>query len=164
MNGKKIILLSLALLLPVGIFLFLKFFGRNQFDVPPLHQDSILTAGNPCNLKYQSPYVLPDSIMEVIGNHNIATLYILNYSTDKSVLQRVSEEFDVKEVGIIAAADTSTVGLNNKFVKDCVLLLEHPFDIVLIDNEKRVRGYYKGNDREEIDRLLVELSIILKKY
>lgn len=162
MNGKKIVLLSLALLLPVGIFLFLKFFGKNQFDVPPLYQDTV-TVSNQCNFKYEAPYLLPDSIVKSVKGNSNAILTIVNFSADKSVLQRISDEFEENNVHIVEAADTSSP-LNTFYIKVCVLLLKSPFDIVLIDSEKRIRGYYAGNDREEIDRLLVELSIILKKY
>jgi len=34
----------------------------------------------------------------------------------------------------------------------------------LIDDQKRIRGYYKIGFRDEMDRLEVELKILLKKY
>ena len=37
MLNKKTLFLFLALVLPIGIFLFLKFFGRNEFSVEPLY-------------------------------------------------------------------------------------------------------------------------------
>lgn len=35
--------------------------------------------------------------------------------------------------------------------------------IVLIDDKRRIRGYYEKNDFEEIDRLMLEIKIILKE-
>lgn len=163
MRGKKIIFLSLALLLPVAIFLFLKFFGKNQFDVAPLHQDSISNVGH-CAIDYKAPYVLPDSVMRYFSAGSVASLFLLNFSADESVLQRVKDEVGENEVKIMAASALRTVYPDLNFFKNCVLLLPSADDIVLIDYQNRIRGYYRSSDREEIDRLLVEISIILKKY
>lgn len=163
MRGKKIIFLSLALLLPVAIFLFLKFFGKNQFDVPPLHQDSVSNVGN-CTIDYQIPYLLPDSVMDVFRADANVSLYLLNFSTDSSVLQRVLDEVEKNEVRITSASSLQAAFPDMSFFKSCILLLRSSDDIVLIDNQSRIRGYYQSSDREEIDRLLVEINIILKKY
>lgn len=42
--------------------------------------------------------------------------------------------------------------------------LDDHFPLVLIDKERRIRGYYNGEDREEIDRLIVEINILLANY
>jgi len=34
----------------------------------------------------------------------------------------------------------------------------------LLDDQRRIRGYYDPQSREEVDRLIVELKILLKKY
>jgi hypothetical protein len=44
------------------------------------------------------------------------------------------------------------------------LLSQSPNNIVLIDEQKRIRGHYDGTDRDELDRLEAEINIILKKY
>jgi hypothetical protein len=49
-------------------------------------------------------------------------------------------------------------------LKDCVFFLKEPYNSVLIDDQKRIRGYYKLGDRAEMDRLEVELKILLKEY
>ena len=46
----------------------------------------------------------------------------------------------------------------------CDLLLQKPWTTVLLDDQRRIRGYYDPNAREEVDRLIVELKILLKKY
>ncbi len=48
--------------------------------------------------------------------------------------------------------------------KKCFLFLEEPNDLILVDSAKRIRGYYQLSSREEVDRLLMELSIMLKRY
>jgi hypothetical protein len=162
MSGKKIVFLFLALLLPVSIFVFLKIFGSNQFDVPPLHQDHIDGKPADCSLNYQAPYVLPDSVMEKIRAGKKSLLYILNFSNDSSVLQQATDDIDANELTIVQSHTLSFPDVD--FIKRCLLIVPPPYDLVLIDKEKRIRGYYKGNDREELDRLVVELKIILKKY
>jgi hypothetical protein len=39
--SKKIIYLLIALCLPALIFVFLKFFGKNQFDIPVYFKDGV---------------------------------------------------------------------------------------------------------------------------
>jgi hypothetical protein len=162
MPGKKIIVLFLALLLPVGIFVFLKVFGRNQFDVPPLYQDTTNLAPESCQLIYPTPYVLADSSMEKIRAGKKSSLYLLNFSNDSSVLQQVTDDFSAAELTLVQSRRTSFEDVD--FFKRCVLLLSPPKDLVLIDDEKRIRGYYDSSDQDELDRLLDELAIILKKY
>ena len=40
----------------------------------------------------------------------------------------------------------------------------HSDKVVLVDKEKRIRGYYSGTNRKEIDRLITEIQILLKEY
>lgn len=40
----------------------------------------------------------------------------------------------------------------------------HSDRIVLIDSQQRIRGYYEGQNNEEIDRLLAEVSILLSQF
>ena len=40
----------------------------------------------------------------------------------------------------------------------------HSEKIILVDGQKRIRGYYDGTDREEIDRLITEINILLGSY
>ena len=46
----------------------------------------------------------------------------------------------------------------------CDLLLQPPWKVVLIDDDRKIRGYYDPEDRDEMDRLVVELKILLKQY
>jgi hypothetical protein len=45
-----------------------------------------------------------------------------------------------------------------------VFLLEGPRQAVLIDSQRRIRGFYDLRNRDEVDRLRVELKILLEKY
>lgn len=39
----------------------------------------------------------------------------------------------------------------------------HSEKLILIDQEKRIRGYYDGTDREDVDRLILEARILLEQ-
>ena len=40
----------------------------------------------------------------------------------------------------------------------------HSEKVILVDEQKRIRGYYDGTDREDIDRLITEINILLGSY
>ncbi|GIV36137.1 MAG: hypothetical protein KatS3mg032_0516 [Cyclobacteriaceae bacterium] len=46
---------------------------------------------------------------------------------------------------------------------ECYLFVPEQKDKILVDKAGRIRGYY-GTSREEIDKLIMEASIMLKKY
>ena len=59
----KVLFLFLALGLPIVVFVFLKLFGKNQFAVAPLFQDSIQSPVGCNSFAYQTPYTIPDSLL-----------------------------------------------------------------------------------------------------
>ena len=67
MTSKKTIFLILALILPVAIFIFLKLFGRNEFNVPPRYQQEEIAAPANCDFQYPVPYSLPDSVFQELN-------------------------------------------------------------------------------------------------
>jgi hypothetical protein len=161
MGGKKLVLLFLALLLPVVIFIFLRLFGKNEFAVPLLYEEGVSNAPATCNVRYPTPYFVPDSIVNQIKD-NTAEILVLNFSDQPTTeMQVVREEFDKDAVMIKSASSLNFV--DKKFLAECILLMSTPNEIVLIDSENRIRGYYR-NTREEVDRLILELKIMLKKY
>ena len=74
-RGSKGILLFLALLLPICIFLFLKFFGKNEFAVEPLFTEG--KASDETCFPVSYPYVVSDSVMKdyPLGNDSLLLLY-----------------------------------------------------------------------------------------
>jgi hypothetical protein len=80
---------------------------------------------------------------------------------DLATLSRVFDQFSSDPVNIIKIDDSATKG--GKSLKSCVLLLSSPNDIVLFNNQGIIYGQYSSDDRDEIDRLIIELAIILKK-
>ena len=48
-------------------------------------------------------------------------------------------------------------------------LVEHenkmkPYQFVLVDKEQRIRGYYNGMERKEVDKLMTEVAVLLLQY
>jgi hypothetical protein len=161
MKGKKGLFLFLALLLPVAVFVFLKFFGKNEFEVPLIYANGVSDAPAECGLEYPVPYVLHDSLMLKLRAEETSML-VLDFSGQSSTeMQVVRDEFAKDKVMIKSASSINFA--DEKFVRECVLLLKNPNEIVLIDSKNQIRGYYQ-NSREEIDRMILEIKILLKKY
>ncbi|HZB14261.1 MAG TPA: hypothetical protein VE467_14575 [Chryseolinea sp.] len=159
---KKPILLFLALLFPACVFVFLKFFGKNEFSVPPLYSETYPGAMEECGMTVTLPYHIPENLKASFFTEqdSLVLIHFGELQTDsKKQLERVSNEF---EKGVkLQAIHTSDSTLN---MKKCVFFLEHQYDLVLLDRAGLIRGQYISNDREEMDRLLTELAILLKKY
>lgn len=151
----------LALLLPGCVFVFLKLFGSNEFAVEPLFQNEVaLPQGCP---SVTFPYHLHDSIMSSLKIENDSVvLVVLRALTPEGDTQvrRIEEEFKGDAVHTVFVHNTP----NFNGWKKCIFLLKEPFDLVLVDKVGTLRGQYISHDREDIDRLLTELAIILKKY
>lgn len=162
MKGKKSLFLFLALLFPVAIFIFLKIFGRNEFAVPLLHEEEV-NAPPECNFEYRVPYRIADSLRTRFGMNDGNHLFVVYLEeSQQPAVNRVSEEFRGNPVAMIdAGRDTS---LTPETFRSCVLLMAKDENLALVDSEGRIRGYYDGDDRDEVDRLIVEAKIILNKY
>jgi hypothetical protein len=160
MQGKKALFLFLALLLPVGIFIFLKVFGKNEFDVPAFYQDKAPIVSASCKHNYQFPYRVADSVLSRLELKQKNKLYLIHFS---ELTSRMKQEIIHKEVSFVSAND---LGDQEQLVdlKTCVLLVPGAEDLVVVDGDGKIRGYYTSTNREEVDRLLLELEILLKKY
>lgn len=148
---KKIVL-AIALFVPILVFIFFKFFGKNQFDVPVYWSDGVNVSG--CVPKF-GPYTLPDSALNAWGwKQDKATLLVLNEDGIKKNLARVADLFEEGEYATLEVRNTPT----------CLLLAGDSSKVLLIDDQKRIRGYYTPTTQKETDRLAVELKILLKQY
>jgi hypothetical protein len=161
MGGKKIIFLFVALALPVFVFVFLKLFGKNEFDVPLLYDAGVTERPAGCTIDYGMPYLLPDSIYNSVNPRNDSLVAINFAETVPTKLQEIQVQFKQEKLSVHQA---SLLTGDRSYVKNCILLLKEPNTIVLIDNRKQIRGYYDGSDRDELDRLEAEIKILLKKY
>jgi hypothetical protein len=184
MKSKKVVYLFLALLLPVGIFLFLKFFGRNEFAVKALYQDSVPHREACAGIEYKVPYVVPDSVLTQIKWNQLDSVTLVYFSNpdrqskqeqaiqlsrvrsgfapDKLTIMEISTDSLQEEAAVLSPLYFSTNEIN--VLQRCVFLLDAPGDAVVIDSRKRIAGQYSLTDREDADRLILELKILLKHY
>lgn len=164
MSGKKTLFLSLALILPVAIFIFLKIFGRNEFEVPVLYERAEIEVPENCNFEYRLPYRVADSVFSSLAGNRRDSLYVFYFDPSlNSAIRRVSVEFEGAPVSTVAASDLPG-NTDLRILRECVLLMRSDTSVALVDHRNRIRGYYNGSDRDEVDRLIVEIKIILKEY
>ena len=178
MQGKKGLYLIAALGLPIFVFLFLKFCGRNEFNVEPLFQAGSIEVAGDCEFNYQIPYTISDS---VFNRYQIGkTLFSVITFTDtlrNPMIQQVNEELKSDSVTFFNVVNENAFLTKNSetnlnlveevqfdFDKQCIFLLKEPFNTVLVNNSGVIYGQYNSRDRYEVDRLLAELLILLKKY
>jgi hypothetical protein len=160
--NKKLVILVLALILPGLIFLFLKFFGSNHFDIPVYHQNGIENLPAGCRASAKEQYRLPDSLMKLIRwNHGAALIYTGVSSTELKELSQALENINRAD---LQRVNLDSAGLSQPDeTKKCTLFLQEPWNAVLVDNQNRIRGYYSLRSREEFDRLGIEVEILLTK-
>lgn len=157
---KKIIL-TVALLLPIGVFVFLFLFGKNEFSIPVYYENATDIPPTACGGIYQSPYHVSDSLLVSLGWQGNTLLIAADSSRAVHLaLKRMRGELN---------QDLQTVFLSEVVqspdqIYSCDLFLQAPWNTVLLDNQRRIRGYYDLSSREEVDRLIVELKILLKQY
>lgn len=152
----------LAFVLPGLIFIFLKIFGNNQFDIPVYYKDGLNDAPTECHRSSKGQYYLSDSVLNKVKWTKGAVLWISGLTSDeKKELIRGLESG--KPVGLQLINLDSLGGGGWENVKACDLLMKKPWNAVLTDDQKRIRGYYSLSSREELDRLEIELEILLKK-
>lgn len=161
MKSKKIIFLFLALLLPSCIFIFLKMFGDNQFDVAVLFADSIpeeITAG--CNRAYSLPYHIPDSTIENLQFGTDSLVFVSFGDTENQpALERATERYKNDPVSW-----RTYDGENDAIIRKCIFIMEEPFDVALVDRKGAIRGQYDFSKRDEVDRFITEIAILIRKY
>jgi hypothetical protein len=155
----KFLLLFLALLLPGLVYVFLKSFGRNEFEVAQLYQDSVAVQTGCESFDYAIPYVVPDLALAGLGGKPASlNLFVADKSSHDVAVQRMLTEFPDGGFSITeitpSALSTAT----------CVLLLQPPLDAAVVGVDGSIRGQYDLDDRDEVDRLILEMNIILKKY
>lgn len=157
---KKPIYLLLALAVPAAIFVFLRQCGKNEFTIPVYYQQAAeVPAG--CSGTYAAPYALADSVFSP-ADWKEAVLIVADSSRETvRAVKKISEEFREDSFKVIFPAGEEAQ-LDRIYL--CQLFLQKPWTAVLLDSQRRIRGYYAPGTREETDRLAVEINILLKKY
>lgn len=190
-NKIKSVFLVLIILLPVAIFLFLKSFGNNQFEIPVLYQNGVVdTLNSNCGRSTAIPYLVNtkpasqvvhkiyhfeknvtvglefrlqelERIQNAIGPNNGVLLF--SFLDSPSITKRAFDKLDDRinynpSFWSIRPVNSATYSI----FKNCELVMSEIDDrVVLVDKKERIRGYYDINDREETDRLIVEIKILI---
>jgi hypothetical protein len=184
---KKLLFLFFALLLPILIFLFLKSFGKNEFEVPVLFADSVSAPVACSAYVYKTPYVIEDSVLQKISWDKNDSLTIIVFENGGKVNQherriqidRVFTEFKNASLQVICIYNNQLIvttkdkALKNlsftepefQTIRNCIFLLSPVNDAVIIDQHKRIRGQYNLLKREDADRMIMqEMNILFKRY
>nr|WP_295925921.1 hypothetical protein [uncultured Dyadobacter sp.] len=173
-------LLIVTLVIPALIFVLLKLFATNHYDLPyflPAHNaagevvvqngDTVFSkvverceALKPMHLEggltvlHQMPEPCPDGCQKAIDEvRRVAALKDVIPELKVVALTAGNAEAKQLEWAILNSAETV----------DCLQasgVLEAENGIVLIDRAGFVRGFYKGGDTEETDRLMAEIKIL----
>ena len=186
--SKKVIFLILLLALPIAIFLFLKSFGRNEFNIPVYYEqgreDSLLTIcpGNTTQYTVNNPAIPQGGIKVVHFEQSGGTVLQTRFEQ----LERVQEVFyDDAEISLntflnersISQKDITDDNKRIRFLtrfwkintldsvswanlKDAMVMAEPDNRVILVDDQNRIRGYYNILERDEMDRLILELRIL----
>lgn len=166
-KATKGLFLIAILLIPIFIFLFLKFFGENKFDIPVYYSEGVTSPFPYCE-SYTGTYTV-----EGLAKENLPGVFLFFEE---------EEEFDLLEVNNVKNRLSETVGamgysvytrdstLNGVNTLDssvftqtlqCQFISDTLNQYILVDSKSRIRGYY-NTERDEIDRLIVELKILLE--
>ena len=196
-KGFKLIILFITIALPVAIFLFLKHYGENRFDIPIYYQEENAVMDADCGI-ISFPYIVPrfetftpDSL--ILPKIELADINLFSILPNEKAIRktlnqidRLTATFSQSQVKffLLKICDIKLPSLEKyenildhqgifNFVK-CGLLVQAYFDItnekkyfaagyaVLVDRDRRIRGYYEISDREEVDRIISEIDILLK--
>ena len=158
---KKGFILLFSLLFPIIVFLFLKFYGQNEYELSVYNSscseiideyiindfnrknnirivDIRMTDNDILVDNYINKLEINDEIEVITLSNKLRTLNWLNIVVERGLIERLS--------GCIE---------NEYLDKSFVLLL---------DKQNRVRGHFYSADRKDIERLDVEIDILLLQY
>jgi hypothetical protein len=172
---RKTILLFLALLLPVLVFVFLHYFGKNEFTVPILYKSFNEGVPSDCGVDYKYPYkVESENIALTVP---IVVLFASGMTQEEFndtmfQLSRLKDEFGENAPVIFSFAQVRDALENHDVVLDSAnyeaeqrcRFLAGANRLVLVDENRHIRGLYADASLKEMDRLILELKIINKQF
>ncbi len=156
----KVFILIIVFVIPVLLFLFLKFFGSNTFEIPVISES--IDCVEISSLKKNSEPIL------IINNQ---TEGLSDAKEDKNQIRRVLERFgsDAGITFVVSASDSSKYDLvdkydigfrNDQVINDCMKTYAGAGSkILLVDKQNQLRGTYTV-ERSGIDRLFMEVDIL----
>ncbi len=91
---KKITYLLVALALPGLIFIFLKIFGKNHFDIPVYYKDGVTDSLKECSGAHRGQYFIPDSTLNIFGyKKDEVSLLVEASETSNKELEKLKQSF-----------------------------------------------------------------------
>ncbi len=209
------LVLVCILLIPILIFLFLKGFGKNEYDLPIFFQTGVDNPFQECPASDSLQHSIPDFTFtnqdgqpfgraQMEGRITIVDFFFTSCPSICPVMskemERVNDHFQddprvqIFSISIDPTYDTPQVlkeyaakhhAIPGKWhflsgskeetfqLARCGFVLPaldgngvpddfvHSDKFILIDDQGRIRGYYSGTTREEVDLLLLETKILL---
>ena len=172
----KVAILIIALAIPVVIFLFLRMFGDNRFDIPLYYQSEQELPDHNCQ-KVKIPYKVDFTGLDLVNvkQKEITVFSVLSNLNESTLFQlaRLNERLGSSYQHVVFVDSTNMFDskLGDKVIKldydqivndwECLFLNKNLNQWVLVDEQQRIRGYY-DTDEKEIDRLIVEIKILLE--
>lgn len=191
----KYVVLTVTLVFPVVIYLFLKNFGENKYAIPIYYQEEVGKEVSGCfefsiphnvdlsryqsfndnvpggvaiiNPVFDECFDCPPNLNEIkriVQRHpdiNVVNLYVEQLTSYQSSITNQAENWLVKEVELPDMISILRCQLLFDIPsKTSVTEMNQTNQLVLLDRQNRIRGYYKKNDREDVDRLILEISIL----
>lgn len=154
---RKGFILLFALLFPIIVFLFLKFFGQNEYELSVYKSscfdvvENLLIENNQKNNNIKLLDVRLDDNNILINNY----INKLEFNSEIEVITLSDQLRNLNwlsiEVEKSLITDLSSCISNIEFSKSFILLL---------DSKNKVRGYFNSTERGEIERLEVEIDIL----
>lgn len=160
------------LAIPLSIFIFLRIFGENKFDIPIQHTDGVKDKIGECDYG-NGQFLVPDSLL---GSSGLFVVFIyeareLSPNTLDNQYERIRELFksNMPEMKVFTS---DNITLDNvdiikypeqtlQQVMNCGFVTNIPNQYILIDAKRRIRGYY-STELDEVDRLIVEIKILIQ--
>ena len=154
---RKGFILLFALLFPVIVFLFLKFFGKNEYELL-VYKSSCTNIIDELRIKeFQNKYKI--KIIDIrLGNDNLLIDNYINKLDIGDEIEVITLSDELRNLNWLnLKADKSLI--NN--LTACVheITFNNSF-ILLMDDENNVRGHFNSTDRGDIERLDVEIDIL----
>ena len=154
---RKGFVLLFALLFPVIIFLFLKFFGQNEYELSVYNSSCSDSIGK----IFSDSKVSLNNIKILDVRLNNDDLLIDNYVNKLEIndeIKVITLSDQLRNLKWLNIKDDSSL---IKSLTSCIenIVFEKSF-ILLLDKNNNIRGYFDSADRGEIERLDVEIDIL----